>query len=287
MTHSCVWHDSFICVTWPIHMRDMTHSCVWHDSSICVTWLIFMRDMTHSYVWHDSYICVTWLMFMRDMTHSCVCHDSFVSVTWHIHMRDMTCSYVWNDSFICVTWLIRMCALTYSYVRHDSFTRKTWLICVCATTHSCHTIIQMCDMTHSYVCHDSRAYLYSPRISRALYLGIAKKNRGVRAGPRQVPDLPGHGLRNVATAWYPPPLGLERNGDTTHLYVCRDSSHVCYDSLCVPWLMYTYISWLMYTCAISRTWKDAISWNCAFTLKRLTMISSNLGPNPLSLNHSL
>jgi len=42
MTHSYVWHDSFICVTWLIHMCDMTHSYVWHDSFICVT---------HSYVW--------------------------------------------------------------------------------------------------------------------------------------------------------------------------------------------------------------------------------------------
>jgi len=40
----------------------MTHSYVWHDSFICVTWLIHMCDMTHSYVWHDSFICVTWFI---------------------------------------------------------------------------------------------------------------------------------------------------------------------------------------------------------------------------------
>ena len=79
MTHSYVWHDSFICVTWLIHMCDMTHSYVWHDSF-----------MTHSYVWHDSFICVTWLIHMCDMTHS-----------WLIRMCDikMTYSYVWHDSF--------------------------------------------------------------------------------------------------------------------------------------------------------------------------------------------
>jgi len=39
-----------ICVTCPepIDMCDMTHSCVWHGSFICVTWLIHMCDMTHS-----------------------------------------------------------------------------------------------------------------------------------------------------------------------------------------------------------------------------------------------
>jgi len=41
-------------------MCDMTHSHVWHDSFTCVTWLIHMCDMTHSHVWHDEFTCVTW-----------------------------------------------------------------------------------------------------------------------------------------------------------------------------------------------------------------------------------
>ena len=41
ITHSYMRHDSFICVTWLIHM--------------CVTLLIHICDMTHSYVWHDSF----------------------------------------------------------------------------------------------------------------------------------------------------------------------------------------------------------------------------------------
>jgi len=34
-------------------MCDMfaSYTHVWHDSFICVTWLIHMCDMTHSYVW--------------------------------------------------------------------------------------------------------------------------------------------------------------------------------------------------------------------------------------------
>ena len=77
-----MWHDSFICVTWLIHMCDITHSYVWHDSFICVTWLIHMCDITHAYVWHDSFICVTWLIHMCDMTHSYVWHDSFLCVSF-------------------------------------------------------------------------------------------------------------------------------------------------------------------------------------------------------------
>jgi len=88
-------------VTWLIHMFGMTHSYVWHDSFICVTWLVYTCDMTiricgmaNLYVWHDSFICVTWLLHMFDMTHSYVWHDSFKCVTWLIHTCDMTHSYI-------------------------------------------------------------------------------------------------------------------------------------------------------------------------------------------------
>ena len=102
-----VWKDSFMCVTWLIHVCDMTHSCVWHDSFIRMTWLIVwirvtwrshVCEVTHSYMWHCSFICVTWLIRMRDMTHSSVWHDAFIRVTWRIHTCDMTHSYVWHDS---------------------------------------------------------------------------------------------------------------------------------------------------------------------------------------------
>jgi len=57
-------HDLFVCVVWLMHMCtwliqmcDMTHSHVWHDSFIGVTSLIYLRDiricgMTHAYMRH-------------------------------------------------------------------------------------------------------------------------------------------------------------------------------------------------------------------------------------------
>jgi len=115
MTHTYVWHDSFICVPWLIHMCAMTHSwvsfcapliCMWHDSYICVPWLIHMCDMTHPWVslctplicmWHDSYT--------RDMTRA--------RMTWRIHMCDMThlnvawLMYSWRDPCICDDTVLR------------------------------------------------------------------------------------------------------------------------------------------------------------------------------------
>ena len=44
-------------------MCDMTHSHVWHDSFTCVTWLIHMCDMTHPYVRHDSFFLTDWQIF--------------------------------------------------------------------------------------------------------------------------------------------------------------------------------------------------------------------------------
>jgi len=60
MTHSYMWQDLCVCVTW----RIPAHHQVWtlrHDSFICVTWRIHTWDITHPYVW-------------RDMTRSCVWH---------------------------------------------------------------------------------------------------------------------------------------------------------------------------------------------------------------------
>jgi len=92
-------HDSFMCVTWLIHVCDMIHSCVWYDSFIYLPWLIHVCDVTYSCVWHDSFMCVTWLL------HS---DDSSMWVSWLTaqHVCDMTHSCAWHDSFMCVTWLL-------------------------------------------------------------------------------------------------------------------------------------------------------------------------------------
>ena len=51
MSHPYVWRDS--CSVWSAkdhRQRRWRHSHMWHHSFVCVTWLIHMCDTTHSYV---------------------------------------------------------------------------------------------------------------------------------------------------------------------------------------------------------------------------------------------
>jgi len=113
MTHSCVWHDSFMCVTFLIHVCNMTHSCVCHDSFKCVTWLLHVCAMIQHISWCDltRHICVTWLI-----TH-------YICVTWLI-------IYVWHDSAHIV---VRRCDMCWDMMSNESC--HTYI-----TSHeSCHT----------------------------------------------------------------------------------------------------------------------------------------------------
>jgi len=134
MTHSYMWHDSFVYVTWLIRICDMTHSCVWHDSFVYVTWLIRICDMTHSFMWHDFLVYVTWLPRKCDMTYLYVTRLIFFLRlgSFRIHKSGLptwpstpTC----HDSFVYGTWLIRI---------------VTWLISI---------RIRVCDMTYLLWCH--------------------------------------------------------------------------------------------------------------------------------------
>ena len=108
-----------MCVAWPIYMHDVTNSCVWDDSFICVTCLIHACDMPHSCVWHDSSIrghesftCVTWFVHVCSMIiHVCGISPSSV---WHdsTHVCDMTHP---NTSIRVRTWI--------THPQHDSFIR--------------------------------------------------------------------------------------------------------------------------------------------------------------------
>jgi len=165
-------------------MCDMTHSYVWHDSFICVTWLIHMCDMTHSYVWHDVFMCVPWLANLCAMTHWCMArlggkidtwcvrHDSFICVTRLVHACVMNRFFVCNESHW-LSWLASFAYACTEFNRSISLTRAhPWdsHIFVAHKEASHHTyihtkkrvmtinetwLVHMCDMTCSCMCHDS------------------------------------------------------------------------------------------------------------------------------------
>jgi len=139
---SCAWHDSFICLTWPMYMwHEQTgqRTPPWHYTELLdkVTRLIYTCGVTALHVWRDSYICVPWLIHMCDVTHFYVLHDSFTFLT----RANVFTLISLHKALRSVTWLIYTCGMIHSYVWHDLFLRETWLI-------------HMCDMTHLYVWHD-------------------------------------------------------------------------------------------------------------------------------------
>ena len=109
-------HNSFVCVTWLMHICDITYSYVWSET----LYVQGVRVMSHAWVmtrlceWDDLFACVTWLL-THYMTNSYAWLDLFIRVTWLIRMRDMTSSCAWHYLFVCVTWLTHICDLPYSY----------------------------------------------------------------------------------------------------------------------------------------------------------------------------
>jgi len=70
MTPSHVWHDSFTCMTWLLHLYGMTPRHIWHDSITHMTWLLHLYDTTPSHIWHDPITYMTWPHHMYDTTQS-------------------------------------------------------------------------------------------------------------------------------------------------------------------------------------------------------------------------
>ena len=177
MPYSNVWHDSFICVTWLIHVCDMTHSCVWHDSfmrmtNVCMTAIHLNGSLMCITAIHlnCSSMCITVIHLNGSFMCCTAIHlsDSFVRMTnvccsvlqcAAVCCSVLQCVAVWHDY---VTWLIR----AYDKCVHDCNTHIHVVCCsVCAlaltTTVYCgmpHLFVHDCN-THTYVC-DCNTHTY-------------------------------------------------------------------------------------------------------------------------------
>ena len=85
-----------------IHVCDMTHSYVWHNAFMCVTWLVRVRDMTHFEmncwnVWHNIIVCAMWHIHMHDSFH--VWTSDAVTVSFHTLTGGKSLSQVFLRQF--------------------------------------------------------------------------------------------------------------------------------------------------------------------------------------------
>jgi len=128
----CVWHDSFICVTWPILVCDLTHLCVFRFLALYVCHWVSEVTPTLLFAWRDSFICVTWLILVCDLTRLC----DFRFLAW---VRLQLC--VWRDSFICATFPLHVCDVTPLRVGWDSFMCVTWRMYLLSR------LMYLCDVT--------------------------------------------------------------------------------------------------------------------------------------------
>jgi len=162
-----LWHDSFMCVAWLIHVCDEIHSWVWYDSFMCVTWLIHAWDTPHSCVRCISFMCATCLNSFStcrvkcQVTNSCVasliliccvthsCFASLILMCCITHSDENECCNTWmsyaaNENEWCNTWewvlqhILTFC-VTRSNVLSNTFSCVASLILMCCVTHSHNT----------------------------------------------------------------------------------------------------------------------------------------------------
>ena len=148
MTHSYVWHDSFICVTWLIHMCDMTHSYVWHNSFICcdTLWYASAAALLMSHIiTHATYECTTHIShYMYDLYAAVEACRTVRWAEWHIQTWVVVMSHIWMSH---VTFMNESCHTCEWVMSHINVLLGSWM---CYSDH--HTVRHACTAAYrSYI----------------------------------------------------------------------------------------------------------------------------------------
>ena len=144
-------------------MRDKTHSHVWHDSILCVTWLISMCDMTQSYARHNALVYVR----MRVRVYVCVRAHAWICV------RVRACACVRVCARVCAC--VHVCVRVHVCMRVCGCARVCLYVCVCIFM-MCFVCVWLCADRRARISDNSRALWWPPVETRTPSLLMYEKS---------------------------------------------------------------------------------------------------------------
>jgi len=152
MTHSYVWrsylqHDSFICVTWLVHIYDMaclvhmcdiTHGCAWHD--IWQGWWKWthMHESWHTDEWVMPHMWMIQGIHMNQSWHTYEeSHGTHVQESWHIHAWVM--AHIWKSygTYTNKSWHTYARVMAHICMSHGTHMHESWHTYVWVMAHIC------------------------------------------------------------------------------------------------------------------------------------------------------